>query len=201
MSKYYAVKVGRKTGIFSNWDETKSYVSGYSGAKYKSFKNLSDAQSFIGLGTNKINVDGIESIKETVGYTDGSCVDKVGGYGAVILRNNQEEKINGKVPYYPTTNQVSELYAIYVVLSKIETDITIMTDSKYSIGCLTQWFPTWIKNGWVNSKGEPVKNQELIKSILKLMAGRKVEFVHVKAHAGIKYNEMADKLANSGRLK
>lgn len=38
MKKYYAIKKGRQTGIFTSWDETKSLVSGFNGAIYKSFK-------------------------------------------------------------------------------------------------------------------------------------------------------------------
>ena len=36
--KIYAVRKGRKTGIFQTWDETKEQVDGFSGAEYKSFK-------------------------------------------------------------------------------------------------------------------------------------------------------------------
>ena len=35
--KYYAVKKGRKTGIFTTWDDCKAQVNGYKGAVYKSF--------------------------------------------------------------------------------------------------------------------------------------------------------------------
>ena len=44
--KYYAVLVGRKTGIFKTWGETKNYVSGFPKAKYKSFRTLSEAKIF-----------------------------------------------------------------------------------------------------------------------------------------------------------
>ena len=36
--KYYAVRAGRKTGVFTTWDECKSAVSGFSGAAYKLYK-------------------------------------------------------------------------------------------------------------------------------------------------------------------
>lgn len=48
MAKYYAVKVGKKTGIFDNWDECKENVTGYPGALYKSFKNISEAYQYMG---------------------------------------------------------------------------------------------------------------------------------------------------------
>ena len=47
MAKYYAVRKGKKTGIFTNWDETKAQVSGYPGAQYKSFKAKADAEAYL----------------------------------------------------------------------------------------------------------------------------------------------------------
>ena len=38
--KYYAIKEGKKKGIFTSWDECKEYVSGFKGAVYKSFFKL-----------------------------------------------------------------------------------------------------------------------------------------------------------------
>lgn len=48
MAKYYAVKVGKKTGIFESWDECRDSVNGFPGALYKSFKNISDAYAYMG---------------------------------------------------------------------------------------------------------------------------------------------------------
>lgn len=44
---FYAVKVGRKTGIFPTWDACKKQVEGYSGAQYKKFKTEEEAQAYI----------------------------------------------------------------------------------------------------------------------------------------------------------
>ncbi|GME97141.1 unnamed protein product [Ambrosiozyma monospora] len=88
---------------------------------------------------------------------------------------------------------------------------TIATDSKYSIDCVTKWADSWKKNGWKNSQGKPVQNKEVIQSILekkdrlnqiyKNNNWGEVEFKHVKGHAGIHGNEMADQLANQGAAK
>ena len=134
-------------------------------------------------------------------YTDGSCVKKVGGYGYLYIQNGEiVEKQKGKVGDN-TTNQVSELYAIYKSLELCPCDnIDLYTDSKYAIGCCTEWWPNWIKNGWKNSKKQDVANKELIQKILKLLETKKVKFHHVFGHTGNIYNEMCDKLANEGRL-
>jgi len=47
--KLYAVANGRKTGIFDNWEDCEKQVKGFSGAKFKSFKNKQDALTFITL--------------------------------------------------------------------------------------------------------------------------------------------------------
>jgi ribonuclease HI len=178
------------------------------------------------------NTDNADNTKDTkddqalVVFTDGSCVKGVGGYGVVILDNLTCEAIGGdvqlpvrmkgRVPFKVCTNQIAELYAVYQMFVYLSTEqyvsaiqnktINVFTDSKYVIGCLTLWYPAWIKNGWKNSKGQPVANQDLIVCILKCMnefatrGHTKFTFHHVKAHAGNVYNEMADQLANLGRL-
>ncbi|KAG8347472.1 putative Caulimovirus viroplasmin RNase H [Trypanosoma vivax] len=46
-SKYYAVAVGRKVGVFRTWEECQQQVSGFSGARHKSFSTLEDAERFV----------------------------------------------------------------------------------------------------------------------------------------------------------
>jgi len=41
--KYYVVEKGRTKGLFDSWHECESQVSGYKGARYKSFSNLAEA--------------------------------------------------------------------------------------------------------------------------------------------------------------
>ena len=195
--KYYAVLVGRKTGIFKTWEETKNYVSGFPKAKYKSFRTLSEAKIF--LQDKMENTKSEINTNKLIIYTDGSCVDKIGGFGYVYI---YEGKIIGKSKgRYGKTNQVAELYAIYRALLNCPFDnIDLYTDSKYSIGCCTIWYKKWLTNGWKNSKGEPVANKELIMDILDILKDKNVEFHHVFGHTGNEYNEMCDKLANEGRL-
>ena len=44
---YYVVLVGRTPGIYTNWEDCKSQVNGYKGAKYKGFKSIQEAQQYI----------------------------------------------------------------------------------------------------------------------------------------------------------
>ena len=54
--KYYAVQVGRIPGIYGTWDECKAQTEGVSGAKYKSFPSLEEAEGYM-RGANNDNLD------------------------------------------------------------------------------------------------------------------------------------------------
>ena len=45
--KFYAVRAGRKTGVFLTWDECKKQVMGFPGASYKGFATQAEAEAFV----------------------------------------------------------------------------------------------------------------------------------------------------------
>ena len=44
---YYAVKVGRRTGVFNNWADCAKSVNKYPGAIYQGFTKEEDAKAFL----------------------------------------------------------------------------------------------------------------------------------------------------------
>jgi viroplasmin and RNaseH domain-containing protein len=60
--KYYAVKNGRKRGIFDNWDECQQQISSFKGAIFKSFLTLNEAQNY--LEEEKISKESLNSIND-----------------------------------------------------------------------------------------------------------------------------------------
>ncbi|KAI1635649.1 Caulimovirus viroplasmin-domain-containing protein [Biscogniauxia mediterranea] len=48
--KFYAVRVGRKTGVFNTWEECQEQTSGFSGARFKSFLSRDEALAWINEG-------------------------------------------------------------------------------------------------------------------------------------------------------
>ncbi|WP_421787214.1 ribonuclease H family protein [Gardnerella sp. DNF00753] len=99
------------------------------------------------------------------------------------------------------TNQIGELCAVLEALRAHpgSEPLTIETDSQYAINCSTTWIHGWKKNGWKNSKNEPVKNANLIRAIDAELTKREgaVKFVWVKGHAGNAGNEKVDTLART----
>lgn len=98
------------------------------------------------------------------------------------------------------TNQIGELCAVLEALRAHPgaEPLTIESDSQYAINCSTAWVRGWKKNGWKNSKGQPVKNRELIKAIDREISQRPgpVKFVWVKGHNNNPGNEKVDHLAH-----
>ena len=50
MGKIYAVRKGRKPGLYHSWEDCKAQVHGYSGAEYKSFGDEKSAADYIQEG-------------------------------------------------------------------------------------------------------------------------------------------------------
>jgi len=81
--------------------------------------------------------------------------------------------------------------------------VQILSDSKYSIDCITKWAKGWQVKGWTRGKGEEIKNLELIKECFTLYQEIKQHIIitHVKGHANIEGNELSDRMAVLARLQ
>ena len=135
---------------------------------------------------------------EYIIYTDGACSGNPGpgGWGAVILDEEKNEtNISGEEK--DTTNNRMELTAPIMALKRIKkaSKIIIYTDSIYLKNGITTWIKNWENNGWMNSNKKPVKNKDLWLTLNQLSKEKIIDWKWIKAHAGNKYNEMADKLA------
>lgn len=143
-------------------------------------------------------------MKTVVVYTDGSAIAGKVGYG-IHFPNGEYNDISGTFGKGPFTNNRAELMAIYramrIVTKKLTFDkLIIFSDSEYSVKSITIWIKNWKKNGWKNSKKQPVKNKDIISKIdaLKEKFSNKIEFLWTKAHCGNKHNDRADELARKG---
>ncbi len=51
--KVYAVRKGRRTGLFDTWAECQKQINGYSGAEFKGFSNVEEARRFLEGSVNE----------------------------------------------------------------------------------------------------------------------------------------------------
>ena len=191
MAKFYAVKKGKKTGIFSTWDECKEQVTGFKGAVYKSFKTLSEAEAF--LERNEEKIENIEEVDGVYAYIDGSFdrINGIYGSGVVIVdgdKKHEYKHAGNREDYAQLHNVAGELEAAkfvmwYAVDKKIK-EITLFYDY--------QGIEAWAVGDW---QANLPYTQDYVKFYNKVKTLVKVNFVKVKAHTGVELNEVVDKLA------
>ena len=141
-------------------------------------------------------------------WTDGACKGNPGPgvYGVVELQDN---KILYEYSEYcdNTTNNREELKAILHVFELAAADKSntyiIYSDSSYAVNIINDWIFTWVKNNWINSKGNQVENLDLILNLYKYVT---INFFNCqvkkcKAHCNNIGNELADALATNNQSK
>lgn len=139
-------------------------------------------------------------MSEVIIYTDGACSGNPGpgGWGAVLLAKGQRREISGGEA--GTTNQRMELTAAIQALNalKLPCKVKLHSDSAYLINAFKdRWYDRWLRNGWRNSKGAPVENQDLWRELLRLADIHQIEWVKVKGHADNVENNRCDELARN----
>lgn len=145
-AKFYVVWKGRKTGVFSSWEECAAQVQGFTGAQYKSFTSRSLADQAL-RGKNALHAGKpVASAKRLFAphspVSESYCVDAACSgnpgpleYRGIDLRNGKEIFRQG--PYQHGTNNVGEFLAIVQALRLLEKQhITLMvySDSSTAIG-------------------------------------------------------------------
>jgi len=76
--------------------------------------------------------------------------------------------------------------------------VLLYSDSAYLVNCFNnRWYVSWQRNGWKNSKGQPVENQDLWKRLLELLEKHDVTFIKVKGHSDNEWNNRCDELARA----
>ncbi|KAL8366084.1 hypothetical protein RB595_004726 [Gaeumannomyces hyphopodioides] len=291
--KYYAVAVGNKPGVYTDWSEAQRAYAGVKGPKYRKFLSRAAAEEYVltfggpagkralasqkaaaGKGKSTAVVAAAEESEEeedeeddddeeeedddddddddpaeilqpvakkqrtptttaaaasappkrpapsaggsglTQIYTDGSSIGngKVGAMAGVGVFFGDGDPRNISEPLArdsPQTNQRAELTAILRALQAVDAaeGVRILTDSKYSISCVTEWYRKWAQTGWVTSGGgngrQPVKNADLVRAIRAVIDEREAfgaptQLVWVKGHNNHPGNVAADALAVQG---
>ncbi len=113
-------------------------------------------------------------VAPVVVYTDGACSGNPGPGGwAWAVEPDGEPRGSGGAAH--TTNQRMELQAVLEALRALGVGseagpIVVVSDSTYVINCFRdRWWANWERNGWKNSKKQPVANADLWKPLVELV--------------------------------
>lgn len=174
--KFYVVWKGRKTGIFSTWDECKQAVEGVPGSKYKSFNSKAEAEAALHNGweqyyggsagtnaakrTDTISNHASAYIIESISV-DAACSGNPGPmeYKGVLTKTGEQLFHFGPIT---GTNNIGEFLAIVHGLGYLKQrnlTIPIYSDSATAI----KWVKMKKANTTIALNSETEKVWELIK--------------------------------------
>ena len=206
--KYYAVRSGRKTGVFLTWAECQKQVTGFSGAEFKSFPTMEEAKAFAGADGGIENAaapdPGSSQLSDkrngqaapsagVVAYVDGSYRSDTGefSYGMVILQDGQEQCFGQKM----TDKELALMHNVAGEIKGSEAAMQYAMDhdiQEIVIYHDYEGIAKWCTGAWKANKEGTKAYQAFYQNAVKKV---KVHFVKVKGHSNDKYNDMADQLA------
>ena len=195
-NKYYAVKQGRQTGIFSSWADCKAQVMGFSGAVYKSFPTMEEAQNYLsGVSSAATSQQGEAVIPEVeaIAYVDGSYqhATKCFSYGAIIFYQGQTFEMAQK---YDDPALV-DMRNVAGELKGAEQVMQFCLDHHISSVAIYhdyEGIARWCTGEWQAKKSGTQAYRQFYQMVSQKV---KVHFIKVKGHSGDKYNDWVDRLA------
>jgi ribonuclease HI len=206
--KFYAVRVGRKKGIYTQWfgpQGAQAQVTGFRGAQFKGFATRAEAEDFLNTQTESESLQPKQADDRIQIYTDGGAVGNPGpgGFGVVILHpDGQRQEICGG--FRRTTNNRMELMGCIQALEAVNKGIpvTVHSDSRYLVDAVNKgWVRNWQRRGWKKADGTPALNIDLWQRLLPLLETSDIRLQWVKGHAGNVWNERCDQLVHEAVAK
>ena len=188
--KFYAVKAGRKPGIYLNWDACKAQITGFSGAVYKGFETEDEARLF--LSDSRIKKEPSEDA--LVAYVDGSynVATKEFSYGMVLLEAGEviakECEKSNDASLAAMRNVAGEIKGAEAAMRYAKEhdrkELVIYHDY--------EGIAKWCLGEWKANKEGTKAYKAFYDAVSRQI---QITFVKVKGHSGDTYNEMADQLA------
>jgi ribonuclease HI len=187
---YYAVKQGRKMGIFNSWAACREQVQGYPGALFKGFVTKEEAEAYLSPGeSGSRQADSYAAIMHHI-YVDGSYFDKRYSWGFAVYEAGQLIHTASGVGCCEEAaklhNVAGEVEATIQAVKWAEAaKLTAVVICHDYIG-VSEW-----------AEGRWQANTPLTKAYKEFMADYIgwVRFSKVAGHTGVAGNELADKLA------
>lgn len=194
--KYYAIRKGHETGIFDNWTQAKKLIAGFSGAEYKSFTSLEEAQEYLNSGTKEIE----DNTSIPTFYIDGSYNSKeeIIGWGGILVHNHKiiDSFFDGET--FEDNGLEGNSRNIKGEINAVKEAINLAhwhNLKEIAIGYDYNGLKYWATGEWKTNLPLTKEYREFMEQEMKDI---KIYWIKIKSHTGHKYNEIADEMAKRG---
>lgn len=212
-NKFYAVKKGKKPGIYTTWPDCQKQVNGFPGAEYKSFKTKNEALIYMGEKTTSTSRTTASSNAIQL-FSDGGSRNHGNKLGqhvkkddkaawAYLIINHGQKDFDSAGELGATNNKMEVLGLVNGLKKLIQTGcqdqaIDVILDSKYVLDAVTKgWLTSWKRRGWKKSDGTVIKNLAEFKELDQLLPQfSRLSFGWTKGHATNDGNNFVDQLLN-----
>lgn len=195
--KYYAVKVGKVTGIFDNWEACKQSVDGFPKAEYKGFATLSEANAYLGIPEETMSQEGTVPPQRLLVYVDGSYHDGIKKYsfgcvflapgGEIYLAYGNGDNEQSLVHRNVTGEMLGAMYAVKTAMMNGFPEVELCYDY--------EGIEKWVTGAW---KSKTELTAKYARSMREWSRQIRIIFHKVPAHSHVTYNELADETAKRG---
>jgi len=212
-SKYYAVKNGRKPGVYTTWADCQKQVNGYPNAIFKSFHTDWEAEAYINSKpsveqenkqfiydslaeyTSEMFIKVSAEMSDTAFcFVDGSNIkSEAYSYGLIMFFNGEmitRKGVGSNKAHGQFNNVAGELlgaiHAVHLAEEKGAKALVIYHDY--------EGIRAWANKDWTAKIEMAVNYADLVRDKRDIMT---IDFVKVAGHTGVPVNEMVDKLAKS----
>ena len=210
--KYYAVRCGKKKGVFDSWEKCKESVHGYKGCDFMGFNNIEEARRYCGISKKKTKItykkkmNSVcldEPIKSEI--LSGDIFDSCAGMEA-------DAYVDGS--YNPDTQRFScgflgcfqdkEASSLCHIVGEIEgAKAAIRLCAGYGIDAVRIHYDFEGIENWYTglSKANSCMAKEYREYCIKMSKNMRITFHKVKAHSGDLYNDVANRLARAAAME
>lgn len=199
--KYYAVRKGFKTGIFTTWDKCQSYVHGFSNAEFKSFSSESEAREYLNNDVTSYHEKSSKKDSATplknIAYVDGSFdgYSKTYGFGGFIIYEENGKKCVRVVQGADNDPDMSKMRN---VAGEISGAMRIVEEAIYlGLEEITLYYDyagieNWVTGVWSCNKYETIQYASFMREASNQI---RIYFHKVEGHSGDTGNDIVDTIA------
>ncbi|MBN3310309.1 RNH1 Ribonuclease, partial [Amia calva] len=198
---FYAVRQGKKPGVYNSWNECKSQVDKFPSAVFKKFASEEEALAFVSSKTEEVATASVTACTSGVAADTSTAVGTALAKTSAIKRLCEEEETASSKRFKHAEEELQRAYPA----TDVKEGLTYMGDAVvvYTDGCCSNNGQSGARAG-IGVYWGPQHPMNVGDRLHGRQTNQRAEIwasMHIPGHAGYTGNEEADRLAREGAKK